>query len=66
MSDKPEKIRIKIHAETDMVGSRVERIVEWDRKDWEEMSGQEKEEAMQDELWNLIEWGYEVEGEDDE
>ena len=53
--------KIKLYARTDMVGSKVETIVEVDEDDWASMDDREKKEFMLDELFDrgMVEWGYE-------
>lgn len=53
------KIKVRIWAMTNRVGSKSHRTVEVDREDWESLSDLEKDSALQDEIWNLIEWGWE-------
>lgn len=54
-----EKVKIKMWVTTDRVGSKSTRTLEFDREDWDVMSDLEKEEAVHDELWRVISWGWE-------
>lgn len=56
-------VKIKVRISTNKVGSECSNIIEFDREDWESMSEAEREEAMHDEVWNMAEWGWEVQGE---
>lgn len=51
---------VTLWARTDRVGSKATRQVKVDREDWEAMNPLERDEYMQEELWNggLVEWGY--------
>lgn len=53
------KIKITMWAMTDRAGSKSTRALEFDREDWDEMSSSEKDEAVHEELWRIIEWGWE-------
>lgn len=55
-----ERIKIRYFVETNKVGSRVERFVEFDKEDWDEMSESEKDEMMQEYMFELISWDYKV------
>ena len=53
-------IEIIVSVRTDMVGSKAETTISFDREEWEGMSEEEREAACRDEMFNLIEWDYEV------
>ena len=53
-------IEIIVSVRTDIVGSKVETTVSFDREEWEGMSEEERDSACRDEIFNLIEWDYEV------
>jgi hypothetical protein len=46
-------------AATDRVGSKSTRTLEFDCEDWNSMSDGEKNVAVYEELWRVIEWGWE-------
>lgn len=54
-----DKVKIKLWAMTDRVGSKSYRTIEFDKEDWESWSDIYKGEALEDELWRIIEWGWE-------
>lgn len=53
--------KITVWVETDKVGSRCEAEVEIEKELWDEMSEDERIEELQQEIWNMCEWGYEEE-----
>jgi hypothetical protein len=59
-------VKVTIWVATDKQGSRAERSVEIDDEDLEGMSEAERtayiHDYLQEELWQLIEWGWEEEG----
>lgn len=59
---KSDKIKIRIHVSNGLVGCTVERTIEVDREDWEDMETEERDELCRDIVFgNIIEWGYEEE-----
>lgn len=63
MEENREMVKVRLWVMTDRVGSKCERTVEFEREDWEGWNNNEKDKAMEAELWNggMIEWGYEAE-----
>lgn len=55
-------IEVVVYVRTDMVGSKVETTISFDRDEWESMSNKERDDACRDEMFKLISWGYEVKG----
>jgi len=55
-----DKVKIRYHVETDKVGSKVQRFVEIDRNEWEEMPDEERDDFIMDHMFDLISWDYEV------
>lgn len=53
-----EKVKIEISARTNKVGSQAKRVVEFDKEEWDEMDGDERQEVMLEELFNLIDWDW--------
>lgn len=55
--------KIKVTAQTQFVGSRATRFVTVDDEDLDGMDAQQRtdhlEECAREELWNIIEWGWE-------
>lgn len=56
MSD---KIEIKITVRTDRVGSEDERVVEFDREEWQDMDEMERKEACLEIMIEMVQWDYE-------
>ena len=54
-----DEITIRLTVSTDRVGSKTTRDIKFNREDWLDMTDAEKDLEMQDELWNVISWGYE-------
>ncbi len=52
-------IKVEVWVMTDCVGSKQKRAIEVDKEDWVELSYLEKYEYLQDEVWELIQWGWE-------
>lgn len=54
-----DKVEIEVWVCTNKVGSESRRKITIDREEWEDFSGEEKEEYMLEEMLNLIEWNWE-------
>ncbi|WP_157895528.1 hypothetical protein [Rhizobium sp. LCM 4573] len=54
-------VRIKVWVRTDRVGSECSEVVEFDKKEWDSASDDEKESALRDTVWNMAEWGWDEE-----
>lgn len=52
-------VKIRMWVTTDRVGSKSTRLTEVDREDWESFSDVEKDQMLSDEVWRIIEWGWE-------
>ena len=52
-------IKITVWVETDKLGSRCESEVEIERELWLEMTEDEKAKEIQEEIWDMCEWGWE-------
>ena len=52
-------MKVKVYVSTRYVGSKSEDIIEIDDEEWADMSDREKDEVMQEAMFDLIEWGYE-------
>lgn len=55
-------VEIIVSVSTNKVGSKCEETIAFDREDWESMSEQEQEEVCRDEIFQMIEWNYEISG----
>jgi hypothetical protein len=65
MAKKKERtIKVRIHARTWKLDSHDERIVEVDADEWADMSQEERNEFCREELFNVIEWGWDTPEED--
>ena len=52
-------VKVRVYISTNKVGSECSDIVEFEREDWEAMSDQDKEDALQDMAFSYMEWGWE-------
>lgn len=53
------RVKVRLWATTDKVGSKVERIIDVTEWDWHDMSEKERDKAMFEEVQAMFEWGYE-------
>lgn len=51
-------IRIVVHVQTNLIKSRTEATIEIPRDEWEDMDDDERDDYLKDEMFNMIEWGY--------
>lgn len=51
-------MKIKITASTPKVGSEHSKTVKVDDSEWNELSEQERDEYMQEQLWDIVTWRY--------
>jgi hypothetical protein len=51
-------VKIRVYASTKFVGSKDSTVVEFDREDWDNMTGRERDDACLETLFDLINWGY--------
>ncbi len=55
-----DKIKVKVSVSTWKVGSQTETELEFNRDEWEEMSDEERDDICREQMFELIEWNYEV------
>jgi hypothetical protein len=55
-----EFVKVRYHVSTNRQGSLCEDVCEFPKDEWESMSPEEQEQAVRDEMFNYISWGYEV------
>lgn len=55
-----ENIKIKVSVSTNKVKSLCESFVSIEAEDWNEMSEDEREEFCRDEMFQMIDWNYEI------
>lgn len=51
-------MKIQVYVSTNRVGSKCSKIVDVDDEGWSEMDDRERDEYMRDEMFSMIEWGY--------
>lgn len=56
-----EKVKIRVYASTNRVGSKNETTIEIDAEEYAGMSEEAIEETCREVMFEMIEWGYEVE-----
>ena len=61
VSDMTDEITILISVRTQMQGSQVETELSLDRKNWNAMTSNEKEDECRDAMFDLIEWNWRIE-----
>jgi hypothetical protein len=52
-------VKVRVYISTNKVGSECSDVVEFEREDWNSMSDQDKEDALQDTAFSYMEWGWE-------
>jgi len=62
MSDN-DTIKIMVWVCTNKIGSRSERIIEFDKDEWERIGELGRDEACSETMHEMIEWNYEVKDE---
>lgn len=53
-------MRVKYWISTNKIGSKCEDVVEFGDDEWNEMTEEDREEAMKELAFNHIEWSYEA------
>jgi hypothetical protein len=53
-----EQVQIEISVRTNKVGSESKQIIQFDKEDWDDMGGDERQELMLEELFNMIDWDW--------
>ncbi|NII73210.1 hypothetical protein FHW84_001779 [Dyella sp. SG562] len=53
-----EMVKIRIHVQTNKVGSKCEAHLEIPAEEWDAMSEDERTECCSDAMWNMAEWGF--------
>ena len=52
-------MKIKLTVSIGLVGCKKTEIINWDDKEWAAMSEHEREDAMRESMFELIDWRYE-------
>ena len=57
----PKQVRVTVYASLDLVGCKDSREFLYSEDEWNALSQRDKEEACREELFEMVEWSYDVE-----